>query len=103
MEYTKGPWKYEPESTDYIINPKDFECFKGVVHGGKLNMALCVMIADCLEAEVEANARLIAAAPEMYEALKEAENFFVVAKAYIPPHGNTLRLVQQAIAKAEGQ
>ncbi len=50
----------------------------------------------------EQDACLIAAAPDMYEALKEAENFFLVAKAYIPSHGNTLKIVQRALAKALG-
>ncbi|KKN21714.1 hypothetical protein LCGC14_0922540 [marine sediment metagenome] len=41
------------------------------------------------------------AAPDIYEALKEAENYFVSMKAHIPSHGNTLGMVQKALAKAE--
>ena len=64
-------------------------------------------VCDCdwshTDDECEANARLIAAAPEMYEALKEAE-----AELYqVPPADNeqlrTLEIVRAAIAKAEGK
>jgi predicted metal-dependent hydrolase len=54
-------------------------------------------------AEHEANARLIAAAPEMNDALKYAEN--VLAKDPASDRGHkmkALRLIRAAIAKAEG-
>jgi hypothetical protein len=61
MNYTKGEWKYIPESKDYIDKNME-ESYRGVIQGGKLNMALAVMISDCIQDEVEANAHLIAAA-----------------------------------------
>ena len=59
---------------------------------------------DCDRAEAEANARLIAAAPDMYEALRA-----VVAWCETPQdHGGNpyckkfVHLAQDALAKAEG-
>ncbi len=71
--YTEGEWKYIPESTDYCDGKERYDgCYRGVIHGGHLNMALCVMISDCLEGEVEANALLISKAPKMFEAIQSA-------------------------------
>ena len=49
--------------------------------------------------EDEANARLIAAAPELLEALKAALSLIEIA---IPFDGEVNRMVRNAIAKAEG-
>ena len=49
-----------------------------------------------------ANARLIASAPRMAEALKDAQFWFAQVKAYISNHGATLGAINEALAKAEG-
>ena len=101
MEFTKGEWKYIPESTDYTDGRPD--CFKGVIHGGELNMAICVMVSDCLEENVKANANLISAAPDMYEALKELTKYVFFSSQ---PNSEGDKLVvkaNQALNKAEGK
>lgn len=60
--------------------------------------------------ETKANARLIAAAPELLEALQAAKNSLVAFK-FLPGHGNAwedsdeenLQAVDAAIAKATGE
>jgi len=40
---------------------------------------------------------------DMYEALKEAEDWFTDMHANIPLHGRISRIIEQAKAKAEGK
>lgn len=70
MESTKGKLQYIPESTDYIGKQYGEECFKGVIHAGELNMAVCVVVDDCVDGE--ANARRIVKAVNSYDAMYEA-------------------------------
>jgi hypothetical protein len=49
------------------------------------------------------DAHLISAAPDMYEALKQAADWFMEMRAYIPLHSKTLSDIQQALSKAEGK
>lgn len=104
MEYTKGPWEYVVGSTNYVDGGRYEGCYRGVIHGGKLNMALAVMVADCLQDEVEANAHLIAAAPAMREALK----FITTGKRENGGYdkhdaAGFIRIAEDALAKAEGK
>lgn len=57
-KHTKGPWKYQEESDAYthIVRAKN-------------NYMICHLLQDS-SGTTEANARLIAAAPTMYETLK---------------------------------
>lgn len=65
MEYTKGEWLRQG-TTVYALNKLGYNRFyAGVFHGNTDTEAITS------EEELIANARLIAAAPEMYEALKE--------------------------------
>lgn len=93
MAHTKGPWNFETdvrtgdngiyaEGTGIFV-----EAFSDINHSGEGNRA-----------EALANARLIAAAPEMLEALKHClreHGGFTI-------RGKTERLALAAIAKAEG-
>lgn len=56
---------------------------------------------DMLKGEASANAALISAAPDMLDALKEAQKF-IRTKAGLPGTGNLLADVDNAILKAEG-
>lgn len=83
MEYTKGKWKIEQDdtSTDSII-----------------------MTADCTIGRVfssGADAHLISASPDLYEALKEVKLVWQGLDPNIKfPHLN--EVITQAISKAEG-
>lgn len=66
--YTKGPWRIEEnslkgDSKGYYIHQKD-----RLFHR-PLTQIMCANIADISKEEVEANAKLIACAPEMIETL----------------------------------
>ena len=85
-QHTPGPW-YVQESdhpnTGLLIKP-----IPGQV------------VAECDPVpEMQANARLIAAAPELLEALKEAK--YLIDQHY-DPASDRVKLINAAIAKAEG-
>jgi hypothetical protein len=65
-KHTPGPWLYRPKPLDqhYIVDEKDMQAFAQVYprYDGKDN--------DNAQAVATANAQLIAAAPDMAEALK---------------------------------
>jgi len=66
MSYTKGPWAVLPEESD-----KPYIRIRGTLLGRRFKVAnVCAPEWDIDESR--ANARLIAAAPELAEALKEA-------------------------------
>lgn len=103
--YTPGPWmvsrylfqdKNQPSSLfgDYFY--KEIYAEDG-----------CVTVArtgkyDTEDSPMEANAQLIAAAPELLDALKAMKNYYET----LDPRGGELQLLfdaEQAIAKAEGR
>lgn len=101
MTHTPGPWeagtnpKYNPDrnpSNFYVVRPKgEFP------HGG--------WIADCgypYDEEREANAYLIAAAPELLEALEWAERALAPFSKE-PAEKSGMALIRAAILKAKGQ
>lgn len=83
-KHTPGPWKVNQSSTRFeLLGPDVFPILR--INGGMV--------------PIEANARLIAAAPELLDALKALVN----CPDY--KHIGTLEMVQAkaAIAKAEGR
>ena len=68
MEYTKGEWKVIQKKASKV---PFFDGFTLSVEGGKLLIALCDREKWDNKKQRLANAHLIAAAPDMYEALKE--------------------------------
>ena len=94
MEYTKGKWEVGSDSWDTYIGT------------GTQYLAKIINSGSLTDNEVQANAHLIAAAPEMYEALKlliERMNSDMVGSEY----GVALTLprvwAERALAKAEGK
>ena len=83
--HTPGPWRAEGwEST--IVNDAD-------------GNTLCLMpSSDGTLASAKANARLIAAAPDMLDALRRADHLASIAA----PNGAAHRIIRAAIAKATG-
>lgn len=98
-KFTPGPWSTHREghSTVYVDAP---------LGGGVLQeVAACGPTAEGAEQQ-DANARLIAAAPELYEALEAVE---LACRMGIPPGevlslNSTIRLAARAaLAKARGE
>ena len=88
MNYTKGEWK--SEALDEILIDEI------LIMGNETTCVAKIVKTYCPECQ-EANANLIAAAPEMYEALKEMLKYF--NERGIAP----LYTWRQALAKAEGK
>ena len=100
MSYTSGPWitKREGYSTVYV---------EARIGGGLLQeVAACGPTANGKE-EQEANARLIAAAPELLAALQEitedyADRFDLESPSTNPGIKYVIKQARSAIAKATG-
>ena len=90
-KHTPGPWKYGSKLT-FSENHRGFSVWQ-IHHGWAL---ASVQPADADGNEGEANARLIAAAPDLLEALKR------VALILGSQHA-ALEVIDAAIAKAEGK
>lgn len=108
-KHTPGPWR---------ANAKPMGNPYGVIteHGENENWSICndggrFIAAIKMQPEEEANARLIAAAPEMLEALESALNVEGAARAgsqFIPAYegldtGYHFEKVRAAIRKAKGE
>lgn len=93
-KHTPGPWLAVAESAvqcgfkRHHISAKDGDCFMYVAKALDIGSS---------KAEREANARLIAAAPDMLEALQNIEN----DDKHMPE--SAWILIQSAIAKAKGK
>jgi hypothetical protein len=66
VKHTPGPWHVDPKSPEESF----FEDVNVLRHDG-LAVAVCVQNGDILPPEPEANARLIAAAPDLLVALAD--------------------------------
>jgi hypothetical protein len=86
MKHTPGPWKIEAERAYIQIMPTD-------------NVAICELGRRGNPALDLANANLIAAAPELLEALEDAERVLEWGEPEPKP---ILERVRRVIAKARG-
>ena len=89
-QHTLGPWRYvrengSPSTGQHMI--------KGAIPG------YLAEVRDCGSGDVAANARLIAAAPELLAALTDAVDLI---ETLSPIEGDTLRNARAAIHKAVG-
>ena len=83
MNYTKGEWKVEVHQDDTTIESEYF--------------TICTNVSNC-------DAHLIAAAPDMYEALQSALATIVFAESFGNfEAGDTSQKIKKALAKAEGK
>ncbi|MDE9773729.1 hypothetical protein OS049_07755 [Pseudomonas aeruginosa] len=87
-KHTPGPW-YRDGTTVYALNPQNFNRFSAQIHG-----------AHTPQSELEAVARLVAAAPELLEALQDLD----ALRGPFPPSDEAVedawRKASAAIAKA---
>lgn len=89
-QYTPGPWIYERTKDMFEIAPADLQ------GRAMWSLEICATTSD--DEQGEANARLIAASPDLYEALKEllGDNEWGCNRP-------TYLKARAAIAKAEGR
>ena len=87
-KFTSGTWTASPEegTTEWRVD------------AGTWGIAICADFPG--DGEVEANSRLIAAAPDLLYALEEALHLI---ETLTPLEGSTVRIVRAAIAKATGE
>jgi len=91
-KHTPGPWKVEHRGYKYIVSKS---------RDGYITRDVCRMDGSTMAAFAqEANARLIAAAPELLEALKDALQLLEVYGGDFEEA--TRNQARAAIAKAEG-
>lgn len=98
-KYTPGPWIFEP--APYEADRREIKAVS--VEGGRRSEALVAEIPK-YNTKWEANVRLIAAAPEMLEALKDAHALIL---EYMPEYpsrdfNSRLNTIYKVIKKAEG-
>ncbi len=94
-EFTKGPWaieKTEESNGWHSVGP---------VTNGKIDVMITIF-GNTGRPNSEANAHLISAAPDMYEALKK---LLYIAECFIPigEADDKFDAAKQALAKAEGK
>ena len=93
-KHTPGPWKFGDNSKHFKTNP-----FNVYVQGGGVHSASIANIPfkrTIPEAEARANAMLIAAAPELLEALEE------IIRG-VPDTWDGVQKAKTALAKAKGE
>lgn len=92
---TKGPWRVSEKRGDMI----DIRHGDNSIGAMSLNLAR-VTARQCWASEAEANAKLIAASPDLLEALQEVLYELSTAREV---HDGTIRQADAAIAKALGE
>lgn len=79
MKHTPGPWTVEPHNDDFGMY-----CIREVADRHEHDMTPQELADRLVYAEDAANAALIAAAPDMLEALQVAAEFISTARKYFP-------------------
>jgi hypothetical protein len=87
-DFTPGPWEAYETEIGYSVGKSDCE--------------ICDIVADFSAKEMEANAQLISAAPEMLKVLIELQECSEYWSEYDVPLGIHYR-IKVAIAKAKGE
>ena len=102
-KHTPGPWRILPEECD-----KPYIRVRGTVLGARYKVANVITpsyegVHEREAEETRANARLIAAAPELLEALKLMVERFADSAGYFGDFkSDAVKNAEAAIAKAEG-
>ena len=95
-QHTPGPWEIFPSATKQEITVGNY--------GVHAPLVLASAVVPGLDYQAWANARLIAAAPELLEALEACELAFNAIGSDLPAWAiKTWRNTEAAIAKAKGE
>lgn len=93
-KHAAGPWVVKRSLSKNAFN------VIGIVPGSKYKIAQCPFVPDSLdEDEAEANAKLIASAPKLLEALKKIRNYFGENDKTVAEH-KMFAIADEAIKKA---
>ena len=98
--FTPGPWVVSK------VIKHGARCYRTIRREGKFKLAEVFAFNECAtgtkegKAEDEANARLIAAAPAMYDVLQELAESMELAKNY--GYEKEHAMIQEVLAKVEG-
>lgn len=100
MSFTKGPWEVKPEEFN-----RPYIRIRGTALGGKYKIANVLGLSKDGELygddeETRANAHLIAAAPELYEAL---EKISVAIQHNTLDQYAAMMIIKELLAKARGE
>lgn len=98
MKHTPGPWGIKKVGTSFQV--------EGINHHGECRAICSLHYQNCCAVNsfpVEANARLIAAAPDLLEALKSIECQLGLCSNPVTSGDDFHKLIQKVIAKAEGK
>lgn len=109
MEHTNGPWEakfYESSKTWGVRQAKTTPSvaleFEGEIHSLiPCGLSICNMVEQGAEKEDKANARLIAAAPELKSAIQRLLRQYEIAAPTSAQNVEAVTAAKQAIAKAE--
>ncbi len=99
--HTQGPWHVGAGNGEGSIFAENGRTRLEI--GGTTLYPIARMGKGWNEEEDEANARLIAAAPEMLEALREMLSMFVDHEQYDEDSAQVISQTRQVLAKAEGR
>ena len=99
-QHTAEPWVIVPQSDGSAMIAREFETGKQMNPKGLRLIAHCLARGNTLP-EDEANAHLIASAPELLEACKAAKKF--LEPDLVEPGRTVFWKLVNAIAKAEGK
>ena len=108
---TPGPWAYEQADSCCLKGPIDFFIRIYAEDPGPENDFNIGLVRDADEPTRKANARLVAAAPELLEALKEAQAWINQGTGSTPHErgakcetlGDVFEMIESAKDKAEGR
>lgn len=94
----------EIQSSKFVYTPAPWKLAGREVLGRAFNNAWCLIckVSGGTPAHADNNARLIAAAPDLYMALKDLIAV-IQTDDLLPPHLSYMRQATDAIAKAEGR
>ena len=91
--HTPGPWEYSEENGEPCVMAGDY--YVATAHAGMPGVDFGV-------GESKANARLIAAAPELKDAVQAAIDEFAIGSFNASRRQRVVEFLRAAIAKAEG-